>query len=101
MEVPSVRGLTLVESEAFLVQIAEQVIRLHAHVGAANHPLEQRPEVLDTVRVDLAVYVSFGVVDDTVDVLRVEPLVGRQRIRHQFRATRHDGPYMRLERAPR
>src|SRR5262249_51633974 len=46
----------------------------------ANAALQQRPEVLAAVRVDRAVHVGFGVVDDLVRVVGSQTSVGRERI---------------------
>ena len=37
-----------------------------AYIASANTPLEQRPEVLDSVGVDMSANISFHVVDDLV-----------------------------------
>lgn len=72
--------LALVESERLLVQIAEQMERFDADIGALDGPLEQAPEVLQSVCVDLALGVPLGVVDDLVDVCIAELGVGLERI---------------------
>jgi hypothetical protein len=58
-EAPTVIVLALVVAKRLLVQIAEQVERLDADVGSFQAALQQRPEILDSVRVDVAVDVSF------------------------------------------
>jgi len=50
-----VRHFPVVEPEALLVKIAEQVKRLDRHVSAVNRTLQQRPEILAAVGVNLAV----------------------------------------------
>jgi hypothetical protein len=45
LESLTVAGLTSVEAERFLVQVAEQVEELDADVGSLDGPLEQRPVV--------------------------------------------------------
>jgi hypothetical protein len=70
----------VVETERLLVQVAEQVKRFDAHVGAVEAPLQQRPEVLAAVRVDRAVRVGFGLVDHFVCVVGSQSRVGRERI---------------------
>ena len=40
----------------------------HAHVRAVDGPLEAGPEILDTVGVDVTVYVGFQVIHDFVIV---------------------------------
>ena len=58
----------MVETERLFIQIPEQVERLHADVSSLESTLEQGPEILAAVRVDGAIDVGFGVVDDLVDV---------------------------------
>ena len=70
----------VVETERLLVQISEQMERLDTHVGPLNGSLEERPEVLAAIGVDLAINVALGVVDDLVRVVSVESFVGQQEI---------------------
>src|SRR6478672_790284 len=50
------------------------------HVGALEGTLEQRPEVLKAVGVDLSVYVRLGMVDNAVDIIGAQAVVGHERI---------------------
>jgi len=69
----AVSHLAVVEPESLLVDVAEQVERLDAHVGAAQGPLEEAPEVLDAVGVDvLADVLLGGVRDGLVQVLVID-----------------------------
>jgi hypothetical protein len=52
---------------------------LHAHVGALERPLEQTPEVLQPIGVNLVVHVGDGVVNHFMLKL-IEALIGLQRI---------------------
>jgi hypothetical protein len=54
--------------------------RFDRHVSALDGSLQQAPEVLAAVGVDVPVNVALGVVNDRVDVLEVKALVGRQRV---------------------
>ena len=82
-----IRQLAIVEPEALLIGVGLQVVRLHAHVGALQGALKQRPEVLQPVRVDNAIpHVGFRVVDDFVSVVRDQIAVGPQFVRIQVRA---------------
>ena len=54
--------------------------RLDADVGSADAALQQRPEVLQAVGVNLAVHVRYGVVDDLMRVVGFQPFVRQQRI---------------------
>ena len=49
-----VHVLPVVVAEALLIQIPEQVEGLHGNVGSIQPALEQRPEVLQAVGVDIA-----------------------------------------------
>ena len=51
---------------------------LHRHPRTVDAPLEQRPEVLQRVRVDHAVHVTDGVVDGLVCVVTLQAMVARQ-----------------------
>lgn len=58
-----------VEAIRLLVQVAEEVGRIDGHVGASDGPLQQRPEVFESVGVDLTVHVGDGVVNRRVLVI--------------------------------
>jgi hypothetical protein len=73
-----VRHLAVVEPIDLFVEIAKQMKRFERYIGALEGALEQRPEVLAPVGVDLPVHVAFGVNDDIVDVVRVQPIVREQ-----------------------
>src|ERR1700722_12933384 len=57
---------------------------LNTHVGTTDRALQEAPEVLHTVSVDIAVNVLLSVVNDLVGVLRIKPIVREQLIRHDF-----------------
>jgi hypothetical protein len=59
-----VHVLAVVVAESLFVQIAEQVKRLSRNVCAVDAAVQQAPEVLKAVRVDLAINVLYGVVHD-------------------------------------
>jgi len=54
------------------------VKRLNADVGAVQAALQQRPEVLDEVRVDVPVHVGDSVIDGAMVEVLVESGVGRK-----------------------
>src|SRR5438477_1299250 len=56
-EPPSIVHLTRVEAPRLLIEVTEQVERLHAHVRAFDRPLHKAPEVFEPVRVDAALRV--------------------------------------------
>jgi len=73
--------LARVEAIRRLVQIAVKVLGIDGVVSPVNHPLEQRPEVLQAVRVDAVPHVSFGVVDDLMHVVGLKTVVRTKSIR--------------------
>src|SRR6266545_4194503 len=77
----SVIEVALVEREASLVEVAEQVERLNADVCPVQAALQQAPEVLHAVGVDASVHIRLGVVDGLVGVVGVEAAVGGERVR--------------------
>lgn len=79
-------GLSIVVAKGLLIEIAEQVKRLHADVGAVQTALKQTPEVLHRVRVDIAVNVLDGVIDDRMAVVSFQPVVGQQFVTEDSRA---------------
>ena len=60
--------------------------RLNTHIGTADRTLQEAPEVLHAVSVDVAVNVALSVVDDLVGVLRIKPIVREKFIGHDFGA---------------
>src|ERR1700685_399433 len=52
-----VRVSPVVIAEYLFIHVAEQMKRFYAHVGAAQAALEQAPEVLQPVQVELTVHV--------------------------------------------
>ena len=69
--------LTLVEAEHLLVQVGVEVERSRGDIGTAQRPLQARPEVLDMVRVNAALDVRDGVVNDFVLILTLPRTSGR------------------------
>lgn len=70
----------VIVAERLFVQIPEQVERLDADIRAAQPALQQRPVVLQAVRVDFAVHVGDRMVNDLVRVFTGESIVGQQRV---------------------
>ena len=66
----------LVEAVCLFVEIPEQVEWFDADVRPAQRPLEEAPEVLHPIRMNLAVNVLNGVVDDAMGVKGVQAGVG-------------------------
>jgi hypothetical protein len=63
-----------------LFVLPEQVIRLHADVGSRKAALQQRPEVLKAVGMNLAVYVHNCMVNHLMRVVTGKPIIGEQRV---------------------
>lgn len=68
LESTEIAAVAQVVGEHALIEVAEQMERLDAHVGAVQPALEQAPEVLQPVDVDLAVDVLDGVIDGLMAV---------------------------------
>lgn len=86
-EAASVRELPVIEAPRLFVEISEQMEGLDVHVRTLDRPLEQAPEVFEPVRVDPALRIRLGVVDDLVNVLLfTESGVGLESIRVDRRA---------------
>src|SRR5215212_10514216 len=56
------------------------MIGLNANVSALNAALQETPEVLQAVSVDVPSRVGFGVVNNVVDVLGIQAFVRLERI---------------------
>lgn len=70
-----------VEAEHLLIQVAEKVEGFHAHIGSLDSALEETPEVLKSVSVNLPVNVLLGMVDYLMlEILVLQSLIGEKRI---------------------
>src|SRR6266571_4302554 len=78
--VPVVHVHAVVVTKRLLIQVAEQVKRLNANVGAADSALEQAPEVFQTVCVNPAIYILSRVIYDLVREISTQAVIGKQRI---------------------
>ena len=67
--------LAVIETERLLIDIAKQVERLDRNVGSAQRSLQQTPEVLNAIAMNLSVDVFDGVVHDLVFVFCVHPVL--------------------------
>ena len=90
--------VSIVESERLLIQVPEQVERLHAHIGATQAALQQAPEVLHTVSVDLPVDVLDGMVNYLM-LEFVQALIGLKGIGIESGPSLNVLPYFRLKSA--
>src|ERR1035441_3477664 len=68
----------IIITKRLFIDIPEQVERLYAHVGAVQSALQQTPEILDTVGVDIAIHVRFHVVDYVMGEIGLKPEVRLQ-----------------------
>jgi len=89
--------LALVEPESLLVEVAEQVKRLDTNVCPANRSLQERPEVLHPVGVDVTANVGNSMVDHVVNVIRSKAIVGAKRIGMNLRTLYHIFAYVLLK----
>jgi hypothetical protein len=84
LEAFKISQFPLVIAEGLFIKVSEQMKGLNTHVGTTDRALQEAPEVLHTVSVDIAVNVLLSVVNDLVGVLRIKPIVREQLIRHDF-----------------
>src|SRR5579871_409602 len=85
-EASGVRQLAVVETVNLFIEVTEQVERLNRHVSALQSALQEAPEVLAAVGVDLPVHVAFGVDDDVVSIVGVQAVVREQFVGVDFRS---------------
>jgi len=81
--------LAIIEAARLFVDITEQMERLYADIGAVERSLQETPEVLHPVGVDIAIRVLDSVIDDGVLIVRLKPFVGFQFVAEDGR-TRFD-----------
>jgi hypothetical protein len=58
--------VALVEPEHLLIKVAVQVERPYAYIGTMQAALQEAPEVLHPASVDLAIGISYSMIDDLV-----------------------------------
>src|ERR1019366_4985623 len=59
----NVRHIAVIEPKRLLVHIPEQMERLDRNVGSVEAPLQERPEILKPVRVNVSLDISYSVAD--------------------------------------
>ena len=74
----------IIEPEYLLIYVPLKVKRLHGNVGSLESPLQERPEIFDSVRVNLSAHVLFRVSHDFVDVLEAQVVVSNVLIGENF-----------------
>src|SRR5437870_1956170 len=67
--------------------------RLDVHVGSANRTLEKRPKVFEAINVDMPFRVRNGVVNDLMNVLIRQLVVGTKFVGDNLRAFFDIGAY--------
>ena len=77
-----VHVLPVVVTERLLIEVAKQMERFDAHVSTVDTALQQRPEVLKSVRVHAPINVLDGVVNHLMLEL-IQPVVRLQGVRVQ------------------
>src|SRR5208282_5283596 len=82
-----------------LVQVPEQMERFDADIGSLESALQEAPEILDLVRVHVAINVTLCVIDDLMNVVAVESVIADPCVRENVRAAFHIAANMALERA--
>src|SRR5438552_4174197 len=73
------RQFAEVVPEHLFVEVAKQMERLNTHVGSLQSALEETPEILKPVGVNLSINVTFRVIDN----LMFESLFLESHIRHE------------------
>src|SRR6267378_1268947 len=79
----------IVVAVSLLIQIAEKMERLDAHVGTRNSTLQERPKVFYSVGMDPTVNVLHGMVDDLVLILSMQAFVSAQLIAVEVSTSLH------------
>lgn len=97
-EAAAIVDLPLIVTEDLLVDVAFQMNRRDSDVAALDAPLEQAPEVLQPVGVDLADDVLVDVVDGGMEVVQSQPPIGGSGVRVNAGIELHVTPDSRLER---
>jgi len=81
--------LAVVKTVGLFVEVPEQMERFDRHVGAFQGTLQETPEVLHAVGVDLPIHVCFSVIDHVVNVIGFESIIREQFVGVDLRAFPH------------
>jgi hypothetical protein len=68
VEAVGIGALSSIVPERFFIEISKQVKRLNTDIGTLDGPLQEAPEILNSVGMDFAPDVGFSVVDNLVGV---------------------------------
>src|SRR5579863_3577867 len=85
-ELLSQRVLPIVESECLLIHVTEQMKRFNGNIGSTKTTLQQAPEILYALYVNLPVNVLLKMVHELPLILAFQSVVARELIRHNFGA---------------
>jgi len=70
----------VVVAKGLLVKVSKQVKRLNANVGSTKTALQEAPEILKPVDVNLPASVAFSMIHEFMEVVATQPLVSAMRI---------------------
>src|SRR6266478_6703233 len=70
----------LVKPKRLFVQIPKQMKRLNIHIRSVQRAFEERPEIFQAVRMDMALCVTDGMVDHSPVVILFKIIIGHKRI---------------------
>src|SRR5207253_9488411 len=76
----------LIKPERLLITATEQMKRLNAYRCAFERAFQTRPEVFQSVSVNLTACVAFQMVNDLAVILLFEVIIGNERVRASWRA---------------
>jgi hypothetical protein len=82
-----VHSLSVIVAESLLIDVAEQVVWLDTYISAMQPALQETPEVLDSIGVNVTADVFDGVVDDRVIVVFIQPVIRGQLIGEDYGAS--------------
>lgn len=77
--------MALVITERLLIEVSEEMEWLDTYVGTSNRTLQETPEVLHPVRVDVAVYIRLGMVNNIVCVIGIQSVIRKVFVGHHMR----------------
>lgn len=79
-EAVTILTLAGIVTEDLLVDVGHKVLRVHANVGAGQRALQERPEVFQTVSVDVTAHVLNRMVNRFVDIRFIQAAISGKRI---------------------
>src|SRR5438477_1945281 len=80
-ESASVIVFALIKPKRLLIAVPEQMKRLNVHIRAFERAFQKRPEVFQSVSVNLTACVAFQMVNDLAVVTLFEIVIGHKRVR--------------------